>query len=107
MSQTPLELLFGPHLKNAPLTDSTAGAGQFAGRTTLASGSSSVTVSTAMVNSNSIILAMSEVGSVGANSGGALVVNSIVSGTSFALARSTANAVAWDDTVMWLLLRTT
>jgi len=80
----------------------------WAGRTTLSSGSSSVTVSTALVNSDSLILKCSEVASVGvgANSGGAILVNSIVSATSFAFARATGTAAPWDETVMWMLIRT-
>ena len=47
-------------------------------------------------------------GSVGlaASSGGAIVVNSIVDGVSFAFARSMGFAVPWDETIMWELMRT-
>lgn len=81
--------------------------GAYAGRTALASGSSSVTVSTAVVNSDSIILMGTQVGSAAAahNSGSNIVVNSIVSGASFAFARATGTAVPWDETVMWEICR--
>ena len=80
----------------------------FCGRTTLGSGSASVTVSTGVINSNSMFRLASIVGStaLGANSGGGVVVNSIVSGVSFALARPTGTAVAWSDIVSWEIVRT-
>ena len=105
MASTPIERLDGAHLVNAPLVKT----GVFAGRTTLASGSVSATVSTTAVNSDSIIQATIEVGSLGvanAASGGNIAVNSIVSGTSFALTNVSGVAVPWDNTVMWTLYKT-
>jgi len=83
-------------------------ANAWAGRTTLNSGSATVTVSTTMVSSDDIIRYGSSVSSVGvgANSGGAIVVNSIISATSFAFARATGTAVPWDEIIMWELVRT-
>lgn len=108
MANNPNEVLHGPLLEGAMTARTAAGDGQFAGRTVLQSGSASVTVSTAVVNSDSIIRYGSEVSSVGigANSGGAIVVNSVISGTSFAFARATGVDVAWDETVMWEIMRT-
>jgi len=80
----------------------------FCGRTTLGSGSASVTVSTGVVNSNSMFRLASIVASVsvGVNSGGYIAINSIVSGVSFALARSTGVAVAMPEIVSWEIIRT-
>lgn len=89
-------------------TSRPGGAQQFAGRTTLSSGSASVTVSTAVVNSDTMFFLGSVVTSAGgaANSGGGLAVNSVVSGVSFALARPTGTAVPFDETVSWELVLT-
>lgn len=106
MAGNPLNFQKRP-IHYGPLTIPQSTSTLFAGRTVLASGSSSVTVSTAAVNSDSIIMLTSQVGSagVGVNSGGAIGVNSIVSGTSFAITRMTGIAVDWDDTVMWHLIQ--
>jgi hypothetical protein len=107
MPGRPLEELFGPHFRGPPLTQLTT-LGAWAGRTSLGSAQASVTVSTAVVNSDSVFMIASNPGSVGvgANSGGAVVVNSIVSGVSFALARATAVGAPWDSTVSWMIWRT-
>ncbi len=83
-------------------------ANAWAGRTTVASGTATVTVSTTMITSDCIIRQASSVASVGvgANSGGAIVVNSIVDAVSFAFVRATAVAAPWDEIVMWELVRT-
>ena len=52
---TPIELLQRPMIKSAPMIKTNSDAGQFAGRTTLSSGSATVTVSTRIVNSDSIL----------------------------------------------------
>lgn len=84
-------------------------ANAWAGRTTVDSGTVSVTVSTTMITSDAIFRLGSSVSSVGlgANSGGVIVVNSIVDSVSFALVRATAIAAPWDEIVMWELVRTT
>lgn len=79
------------------------------GRTSVASGDVSVTVSTALVNSDSIILATMQ-SDTRQNSGaaGPIEVSSIRSGISFDFAM--ADGVAARDaatTVMWALIRTT
>lgn len=102
----PIEQLSGAHFLYPPLTDTRSVGDAHAGRTTLSSGSASVTVSTNRVGSDSVILKTAEVASVGvgANSGGGIVVNSIVDGVSFAFAQATGVAVPWDTTVMWLMI---
>lgn len=59
--QTPLELLFAPWFRGPSFTDIASHANQFAGRTTLASGSSSVVVSTTNVKSDSLVFPHVEV----------------------------------------------
>lgn len=78
------------------------------GRTSVASGTTSVTVSTALVNSDSIIIATMQ-SDTRQNSGvaNAMEVSSIRSGISFDLAWADGNntrAAATD--VMWALIRT-
>lgn len=98
------ETLFRPLLRG-PLETRTGGTDPFASRTAIGSGVVTVTVSTAMVNSDSIILLGTQISSAGIiSSGGAVAVNSIVSGVSFALTRETGVAAPWTTTVMWVLL---
>lgn len=80
----------------------------WAGRTTVQSGSAFVTVSTSNVRSGDLIFVSAEIGSanVAAASGGAIMVDSIVDNTSFALARQFGVAVAWDDIVVWQITKT-
>lgn len=109
MSQ--LEQLFAPTFRGqGTMVLSPAGIQvAFAGRTTLSSGQASVTISTTLVQSGkSFFMGFSEVGTVGiaANSGGPVVVNSVVDGVSFALARQFGAAVGWDEHVTWFMLRT-
>lgn len=102
------ESLFGPRQlgqRSIPLSHA-AVSGMFAGLTTINSGSSSVTVSTAVVTSGSLIMYGTNPSSIGPNSGGGIAVSSVVDGVSFAFARPTGNAVAWDETVMWEIVRT-
>ena len=64
---TPLELLFRPMFKSAAMLDITSKQNvQYAGRTTLESGSTTVTVSTQQVNSDSLINALVQVSLPGA-----------------------------------------
>jgi len=55
MSKSPLELLFGPMFKGPGFVDVRSHAHQFAGRSTINSGSATVVVSTAAVKSDSLI----------------------------------------------------
>lgn len=107
MPGRPLEQLYGTHLKGPPTTQTTT-PGNWAGKTTLNSGSTSVTVSTAVVNSDSLIFLGTNPASIGAvvASYGGVVVNSIVSGVSFALAAAPAIARPFDDKVSWMIWRT-
>jgi len=53
---TPIETLNRPLIKSAPLVDATSSSNQYVGRVAVASGDSTVTVSTQVVNSDSIIM---------------------------------------------------
>ncbi len=81
--------------------------GDFAGRTTIDSGSTTVTVSTATVKSDSIITFATEVGTFGVSSGAVLAIAPPTEGVSFVIGRHSGIAVAWDETVMWRLTQTT
>src|SRR3989304_3485665 len=107
MATNPLHSLW-KGWQRGPMIAKSGGTNPFANRTTLNSGSASVVVSTALVSSNSLIMFGTQPSSVGvgANSGGAIVVNSIVSGTSFAFARATGTAVPWNEVIMWSLIKT-
>lgn len=105
----PLELLNRALAKGPLMVPTTAGTNQFAGRTALASGTASVTISTAIVNSDSLIFATFAVSSTSVGSGGvpvALVVNSIVSGVSFAFANQDGVGRAPGGTILWEIRRT-
>lgn len=102
-----LELLYGPHLHGALSTDATSHAAQYAGRTTIASGTTSVTVSTAMVNSDSLILMGREFNfTVGSNENVSTHVSTINPGNFFTVATDDNTNVEQDVTIMWLLLPT-
>ena len=105
-----LETFFRPLFKGAltlPTSGNTAG-GQFAGRTTIDSGSTEVAVATTAVKSDSIIRYGIEVGSMSSTGSlaGHIVVNSIVDSTGFMFARHNATAQKWDDVIMWEIVKT-
>ena len=105
----PIELLRRALFTGPGSVLSAAGANQFAGRTALASGTASATISTTIVNSDSIILHAFQVTSTSAASGSAAVdlcVNSIVSGVSFAFANQDGQGRAPGGTIMWEIRRT-
>ena len=102
------ELLFKPTLRGPLRTRTSGEANPWAGRTTLNSGSAAVTVATALVQSDSIIRYGTLPSSLGvaANSGGGIVVSSVVDSVSFDFARATGVAVPWDEQVMWEIVKT-
>jgi len=105
MATNPIELLFGPNLKGPLLAPTASGTQQFAGRTLISAGSVSVTVSTRMVNSDSIILFGTETGSMSVTSAGPIAVNSKVSGVSFALCSQNSISCPYDRTVGWMIVK--
>lgn len=103
----PMELLYGAHLKAAAILKTTAGADQFAGRTALDSGTAFATVSTGIVNSDSIINHNFQVTTTcGSGIGYLIGVSSIVSGVSFALGYIDGQGRAPGGTLMWEIRRT-
>ncbi len=104
----PLELLRRPFFHGPASVRTTAGPQQFAGRTALASGTASVTVSTAVVNSDSIIFHSFQANTTTAGSGTqfSTVVSSIVSGISFALGTADGQGRQPGGTFMWEIRRT-
>ena len=80
------------------------GAGKWAGLETIQSGSAFITVSTPIITSGALVFCQEmQVGSVAVSiaSAGHIVVNSIVDGISFALARATDIGASWDSHVAW------
>lgn len=103
------EQFFRPHFRGPDRVDLTpARTDPYAGRTTISSGDVTATVSTALVNSDSIITygVELEVNSPSVNSGGFVSVVSIASGVSFAFAWATGVAVGQDTVIMWRLTYT-
>lgn len=109
MAEQTAEQFFAPHFRGPDRVDLTpARTDPYAGRTTINSGTVAVTVSTALVNSDSLVDYGVQVSTVSpnVNSGGFVGVNSIVSGVSFAFSWATGVAVPQDVIVMWRLTRT-
>lgn len=104
----PLERLEGPHQIGPTLLKTAAGPNQFAGRTALASGTAFATVSTQMVNSDSIIgfaFQVSSTGAMNVNSGAYFAVSSLRSGISFALGYVDGAGRGPGGTFMWEIRR--
>jgi hypothetical protein len=102
MSQPPLELSYGRFDKGAP---GTVADGRWAGLTTVASGSATVDVAAAVVNSDTLILySVSLVASFSLPQ--QLCVKSIAPGTGFTLGWANNTAIAKDVGVAWRLWRT-
>lgn len=103
----PIEQLFGPQFRAAPFINVASDANQFAGITTLASGSATVVISTAMVNSDSLIL-QSQLGNANVSSGqtGVTEVKTISSGGYFTIGQQDGQALARDTLIHWMVLRT-
>lgn len=102
-----IEQLFRPQFRG--VTRTLVASDGFANRTTIQSGTASVTVSASLVKSDSIIRVSAQVSSPAAavvQSGGFLAVNSLVDGTSFAIAWASGQAVDQDVTAMWEIVRT-
>lgn len=103
----PLELLWGALFKAPPTFPFTGSRYDFAGLTVIPSGSVAKTVSNQNVGSGMFVLFGTQPGSVGvgANSGGHVVVNSVVDGISMSLSRANGVAAPWDETVMWVIAK--
>ena len=102
------ELLFKPTLRG-PMRTRTAPTepNAWAGRTTLNSGSATVTVSTTTIKSDSIIQYGVEANTrQDSGVGAAIEVMSIAEGVSFAFGTAGGETIARDTTIMWSLMRT-
>ena len=96
-ARTPTEALFRPLMKGPIMTRATSAANQWAGRTTIASGSATQVVSTSQANSDSIISLGIEVAVPAAYT--TLGRTAIASGVSFGTASTTA---IWSGDVVGL-----
>lgn len=106
----PLEQLFRGFLRGPLVTPISSGAAQFSGLTAINSGTATVTISTAMINSGMIVSATMMLNSAAAVGSGTpfpqLVVNSIVDATSFCLGFADQQGRAPGGVIMWELRRT-
>lgn len=103
----PLELHQRELLKGPSMTMANSSQNQWAGRTTLASGQATVTVSTIQVQSDCLIFATPmHVTAQNSGFGGGVCVRSISEGNSFVLGWTDAVGRAFDATIMWEMRRT-
>lgn len=102
MPANPLEVLRRAFLTGPMLTRASSGPNQFAGRTTLNSGSATVTVSSTVVKSDSIIMLAVEA-NTRQDSGVAapIEVMSVFEGGHFTLGTAGTETLARDTTIMW------
>ena len=100
----PLEQLFGPLFRGMPRTIATSAANQFAGRTTIDSGSATVTVSTNAVEADSIISLALQIGVASLGIAVPCVVKSINPGNHMILGWADNTAVTRDVTIMWRIV---
>lgn len=107
MPQPPLEALFGGWLKGPFRTRATSAANQFAGRTTIASGTATVVISTSIVNSDSLIfLGLEGNANVASGTGKTLEVKTISSGGYFTLGTQDGIGFGGSRILMWEVRRT-
>lgn len=108
MAPRPLELLYGMQLRGVPFIANSADqiSQAFAGRVDIASGDAAVTVTTDVVEADSIILTGVESVVTAGSLGMVIEVKSINPGVAFVLGSADAKATIRPTTVMWLLFRT-
>ena len=107
MPTKPIELIFRPHFRGGSITKTTAGAGQAAGITALGSGANTVTVSTTIVNSDSLIW-FGIKSSTRIDSGTyfrPVEVSSVVPGVSFAFTTADGANINRNVDIMWEIVR--
>ena len=98
----PLETFFRAWFKNPSITDTSSNINQFAGVTTLASGSATVTVSTTNCRSDDLVLHSLQASSV---SSGAVCVRSINHGNAIVFGWTDGASRAFDSKLMWWIVR--
>lgn len=107
MGANVFQRIFNGLLVSPLFTKANSAPDQWAGLTTIASGSATQVVSTAMVNSDSIImLSCKGTANVGSGVGKIIEVRSLSSGGYFLLSTSDGQAMARDTVVMWQLVKT-
>ena len=100
------ELLHRAQLKG-PVKIATGNANDFAGVTAIASGATSVTVSTTVVKSNSIIIpSIQSLTDTASGTGRPIEVRTIVESGYFILAQSDGEALERDVNIHWVLFNT-
>ena len=102
------EQLYRGLLRGPLRTQAQSKSNQWAGRSTISSGSETVVVSTTSVDSNSVILIgfQSMAGDVVGSLGNAVCVRSISPGNFFTLGTTDSQAATRDLAVMWLIVPT-
>ena len=100
----PLEQHYGTMNRGLPRTLAASSTGQFAGRTLIASGSTTVVVSTTAVQSDSIISMSIQVTSISVVT--PMAVRAIADGGIFTMGWATGTAAAEDVTIMWQIVGT-
>ena len=106
MSSKPKEILSGALLQGPLRSKTTAGAQQFAGKATISSGSATVTVSTAVVKSDSLIMnGVRALTDQASGSGCGVEVRTVIDSTSFVLANSDSSVRAFDVSVDWMIVQ--
>lgn len=107
MSHPTLEQLWRAILRGPLTTRAASAANQWAGRTTLSSGSATVTISTTIVKSDSLIFpAVQAATNQASGVSRSIEVKTISPGNFFTLGWSDGNAIARDTTIMWMIVRT-
>lgn len=102
----PIETLYGPGFLGPAVMSVASKANQFAGRTTLSSGSATVTVSSTVVGSDSILrFALQSHVRQNSGFGQPVEVATISPGNFFTLSTADGVAFARDTTIMWEIVR--
>lgn len=102
-----LEQLFGPILRGPLASKANSASGQWAGRTTLGSGATTVVISTTAVRSNCIVNYGIQASTIAASGvGKPIQVVSLSHGNYFAFGTADGIGIQQSTTIMWQILRT-
>ena len=98
------EQLFSPVFRGRPLTKANSAPGQWAGRTTLTSGTATITVSTTQVKSNSLIfLGAQAPAAVNSATGKPIEVKTMIDSSYFVLGTADGVGMGRDTVISWML----
>lgn len=107
MARRTAEQIYRGMMRGPLTTKASSSSNQWAGRTTIESGSATITVSTTIVDSDSLILLGRQFNTnVLSGQSRALEVKSISPGNFFTLGTSDGVAIARDTAIMWLVIKT-